>query len=153
MNKIRYREHIWHVREDYKLIWDSNEGSLTEAVKKAIKQCSKFKIAMLDSEDIWNIHPVDLPMYYSTEGKFILKTVMDAYPVFFREASILMVVKQKCPDFFKEQHKDILLFKCNKFISFYSLSSDGTYYNSFDIPRGTKQKYKRLKIYVDRIND
>lgn len=31
----------------------------------------------------------------------------------------------------------------------HSLFSDGTYYNVFDAPRGTRQQYRRLKLFAD----
>jgi len=155
MSKKRYKTHKWYLREDYTLIWDSEKDNPTDSIKKEIESCSKFKIAMLDSEDIWNIHPVDLPMYYLQEGKFELKTVMDEYPIFFRYVEETKKHVSNNSEFLSAKPDDNMslgyeLF--NEFFTFYSLSSDGSYYNYFDVPRGTKQKYKRLKIYVDRIN-
>ena len=65
MNKRRYRAHRWYLNDNFRMIWDSEMDNSTEVIRQEIESCSKFKIAMLDSEDIWNIHPVDLPMYYT----------------------------------------------------------------------------------------
>ena len=35
------------------------------------------------------------------------------------------------------------------FSTFYSVFSDGTYYNFYDIARSTKKNYKRLKVFSD----
>lgn len=39
--------------------------------------------------------------------------------------------------------------KIHRFPVFYSLFSDGTYYNAFDVARGTRQAYERLKVFAD----
>src|SRR3972149_3509184 len=75
MSKKRYKVHSWVLKENYRLIWDSEVSKSTEEVMKAVELSFKFKIAILDSEDIWNIHPVDLPMYYTHKKTFELKTV------------------------------------------------------------------------------
>src|SRR5579884_1181376 len=104
-----------------------------------------------------NIHPVDLPMYYSKEGVFELKTAADRYPTFFRYPSQTGELLQRYPDFFDHRPEDneagfIRLSECPQFFSFYSVRSDGRYYNFFDIPRKTTQRYKRLKVFADVSN-
>jgi len=154
MSKNRYKKHIWLVKENYRLIWDSAEAQSAEVVRNNIGSCSRFKIAMLDSEDIWNIHPVDLPMYYSGEGRFQLKTAMDSYPAFFRYPSETNRILESEHDFFDTKPSDSRSgtwgTDAAKFYTFYSLGSDGTYYNIYDVPRNTTQNYKRLKVFVDR---
>jgi hypothetical protein len=157
MSKKRYKEHVWHITENYKMIWDSGGEHCTEVVKKEIELCSKFKVAMLDADNVWNIHPVDLPMYYSAEGAFQLKTTMDEYPMLFRDPSETDHLLSRYRDFFNTKPADnkkgmIPLNSVRKFYTFYSFSSDGSYYNLFDIQRNTTQTYKRLKVFVDRTN-
>lgn len=77
MKKRRYREHNWVLKKKYRLVWDSEGGQPAEAVRDEIDAAAKFKVAMLDSENVWNIHPVDLPMYYPGKGAFELKTITD----------------------------------------------------------------------------
>ncbi len=154
MNKKRYKKHVWSLKGDYRLIWDSEKDDSTEYIKKAIESCSKFKIAMLDSEDIWNIHPVDLPMYYTREGISEFKTVSDFYPILFRYPHEIKKLIDQFSDFFSAESANkskVLRFEYQKFPTFYSIRSDGTYYNGFDIPRKTTQKYKRLKVFVDNV--
>lgn len=157
MSKKRYKKHEWVLRDHFRLVWDSEKGSATEEIKKEIEAASKFKIAMLDSEEIWNIHPVDLPMYYSKEGVFEFKTVDDQYPTFFRYPSQTEELLQRYHDFFNHRPEDdepgfIRLGDSPQFYSFYSIRSDGSYYNFFDIPRNTVQRYKRLKVFADVSN-
>lgn len=152
MNKKRYKQHSWNLRENYRLIWDSERYDSAKGIRQEIELCSKFKIALLDSEDIWNIHPVDLPMYYTGKEDFDLKTASDFYPILFRYPSEIEKLIDKFSDLFDEKSIDnskVLRLEYQKFPTFYSIRSDGTYYNGFDIPRKTIQKYKRLKVFVD----
>ena len=169
MSKQRYRDHSWSLKDNYRLIWDSDRDHSTKFIKKEIEGCSKFKVAMLDSENIWNIHPVDLPTYYSRDEHFVLNTGMEEYPIFFRNCRYIKeALLEKFPDYFdhyfasnrdvvQQNHPGVVAEKFNlgfevqKFPCFYSIKSDGTYYNYFDIPRKTTQKYKRLKVFVDLI--
>lgn len=157
MSKKRYKKHEWVLRDHFRLVWDSEKGGATGEIKREIEAASKFKIALLDSEEIWNIHPVDLPMYYSKEGVFEFKTVDDQYPTFFRYPSQTGELLRRYHDFFNHRPEDdesgfIRLGDCPQFYSFYSIRSDGSYYNFFDIPRNTVQRYKRLKVFADVSN-
>lgn len=153
MSRFRYKTHCWNLKDNYSLIWDSEKDRSAEGIRKAIERCSKFKIAMLDSEGVWNIHPVDLPMYYPGTGSFELKTVMGEYPVIFRYPSETKKLFDEHQEFFarKPLSNVSLRAETQPFYTFYCLNSDGTYYNFYDIPRNTKQKYKRLKVFVDAV--
>lgn len=87
-NKKRYKSHSWRTKGDFRLVWDSLLDQSSAEVKKEIESGSKFKIAMLDSEYIWNIHPIDLPTYFPKENRFELKTNMDWYPTFLDTRSL-----------------------------------------------------------------
>lgn len=150
MSRLRYKTHCWNIKENYNLIWDSETSLSTEPVKKAIEACLKFRVAMLDAEDVWNIHPVDLPMYYTEAGTFELKTVMDEYPFFFRYPGETKKLLADHHDFFANKPDDNVTLSAEAlfFYTFYALKSDGTYYNFFDIARNTTQRYKRLKVFA-----
>jgi hypothetical protein len=152
--KERYKKHVWQVRENYRLIWDSENDSKTNIVKDEINATSKFKIAMLDAEDIWNIHPIDLPMYESETGTFHLKTSADLYPWMFRNPEHLEAVVADYQTVIGKTGDDggapIGQVEDQGFSTFYSLCSDGTYYNFYDISRSTRNRYKRLKVFSDR---
>ena len=140
--KERYKEHSWVLWNNYKLVWDSDGNQSTAAVKEEIQKCSKFRVALLDPEDVWNIHPVDLPMYETLSGRFQLKTALDFYPVFFRsrehdgETSEIQDTVDRIARGDREQ---IISFEVGTFPTFYSLYSDGTYYNYYDIERSTQK--------------
>jgi hypothetical protein len=155
MPKVRYKNHAWKMRENYKLIWDSENDSETDVVRNEINAVSKFKIAMLDQEDIWNIHPIDLPMYELETGTFHLKTSADLYPIMFREPNYYEAAVAKCLTTVGETGGDgispIIHVEDQGFSTFYSVCSDGTYYNFYDISQSTRKQYKRLKVFSDNM--
>ena len=73
INRSRYKKHAWALRGKNTLIWDSEDDETAQVVGKAIECAAKLNIAMLDNEDIWNVHPVDLPMYETGAGRFQFK--------------------------------------------------------------------------------
>ena len=155
MSKKRYKQHAWFFKDNFRLVWNSSQDTSTEAIKKAIENCSKFKIALLDSEDMWNIHPIDLPMYYSEDKSFELKTVRDDYPIFFRHPDYIQGLLKTYLDFFNARPADnssgIIKFEGPKVSSFYLTRSDGGYYNADGVEKNTIRKYKRLKVFVDQM--
>ncbi len=146
MRKDRYKTHEWNLIGNYKLIWDSKGDQPADVVAGGIEACAKFRIALLDSEGIWNVHPVDLPMYETESGRFQLKTVRDGYPMFFRHQSLPdgMIEKVRGIDRATTINYHPTIFEC-----FYSVFPDGTYYNFYDIQRNTTQEYQRLLVFTD----
>ena len=109
---------------------------------------------MLDDENIWNIHPVDLPMYHINEGTFNIKTEYFDYAFIIRSTRDIDELVDANRTFFStkpESNKDGLL-RGNSppFKAFYNLFDNGEYYNFYDIPRDSKQKYKRLKVFCEK---
>lgn len=154
MSKKRYRKHIWTLKKDYRLVWDSAQDRSPEKIKIEIEACAKFKIALLDVEEIWNIHPVDLPMYYTDGKTFLLKTVMDIYPLRFRNFQMLNDCYKTHREFFDTKPIDGVgtkYFESDGFPSFYEINSDGSYRSYYDVTRDTVQRYKRLKVFSDRL--
>ena len=148
MRKDRYKTHEWKLVRNYKLVWDSSGDQPAEVVASVIDACAKFKIALLDSEGILNVHPVDLPMYETESGRFQLKTVRDGYPIVFRHKTPPREWITKCQEIEREEHT---VFQSHKFECFYSVFSDGTYYNYYDIQRNTRQNYERLLVFSDNL--
>ncbi|NCU33586.1 MAG: hypothetical protein EOM23_11810 [Candidatus Moranbacteria bacterium] len=153
MSLFRYRQHNWILKNNYKVAWDSDNKDNVINIKQAIEDGLSLKIALLDDENIWNMHPVDLPMFEIDNNVFILKTVYDKYPMFFRSVQKTNIIyKQKMEFFSKKPHDNydgIIKYTDNFFSSFYYILSDGTYYNFFDISRATKQSYKRLIVFAE----
>ncbi len=153
MSKKIYRKHAWRIRNDFNLLWDSEQDDLPEKIREKIEQAAKMKIVMLDEEDVWNIHPITLPMYYKREQRFELKSAGDAYPMIFRDPNETLGYLERHRRFFdikrSDNHLALMDFDVKVFSSFYVLKSDGTYHSYYDIPRGTSHRYKRLKVFVE----
>ena len=154
--RSRYRKHDWVLRRTHTLVWDSEDGSgEAETVGREIERGAKLKIAMLDDENIWNVHPVDLPMYETGAGRFQLKTAADMYPKTFRDRAYLDAIASLARTAMENAHQGdaepIAHLMVEGFSSFYSVCSDGTYYNFYDISRSSKNRYKRLKVFSDNI--
>ncbi|MBF0526833.1 MAG: hypothetical protein HQK56_17250 [Deltaproteobacteria bacterium] len=154
MYKKRYKEHRWVVNEDWIQVWSSKENGSKEMLIEKIKSAARFKIAMLDSEGVWNIHPVDLPCYFPGDDYFQLKTVFDGYPFFFRSPDNTKEIYDRNLAFLAGQPKENTMgtmeFQDNVFYTFYMIFSDGKYYNMFDIPRGSFQEYLELRVFAEK---
>jgi hypothetical protein len=152
MPKSRYEIHEWRLRRNYRLIWDSDDGTAASVLGDDIEQGSKFTIAMLDAEDIWNVHPVDLPMYWADTGIFELKTANDHYPQVFRNPEAFrktIMEDEGVRNIWSEGQ--VALSTARGFSTFYRLNSDGTYVNYYDIPRSSRHEYKRLMVFSDNV--
>jgi hypothetical protein len=156
MSTKRYKRHEFIVKDNWKLIWDSawNEKPQDYRIDRVIERGSCFKIAMLDDENIWNVHPVDLPMYHINEGSFNIKTEYFEYAFAIRSTKDIDELVEANKTFFStkpESNSDgVLHGTCAPFHAFYNVFDNGEYYNFYDIPRGSRQRYKRLKIFCEK---
>ena len=148
----RYESFSFELSSRWIPLWDSQKGEagISEVVR-AIDEGRVLRVAMLDAEDVWNFHPVSLATYNETE-EFEVHTACIAYPFFFRSPEELTDIMRKSnvafPRTFQEYKGESLSWKqMQTWPSFYALSSKGTYYNAFDIPRGTSQSYKRMVLF------
>ena len=156
MSIKRYKSHKFIFKDNWKLIWDSewDEKHQNNSLDYWIEQGVRFKIAMLDNENIWNIHPIDLPMFHINEGTLNIKTEYFDYASIIRDAKAIDNLTEDHKIFFDKKpqsNKDgTLIGNSQPFRAFYNLFDNGEYYNFYDIPRGTKQKYKRLKVFCEK---
>ncbi len=134
------------------LVWDSTKNLQDiSLISQAVQQGQFFKIAMLDSENVWNIHPVSL-LTFSDNGFFEITTEYVEYPMLFRFPESLLETLNKnkviFPSTFQEyKGENVFLQNLRGWPSFYTIHSDGSYCDIFDIPRNSLQKYKRLLIF------
>ena len=149
----RYKSHEFIVKDNWELIWDSShkESCPINDFRNLVQSGTRFKIALLDHEAVWNIHPVDLPMCHLNEEILVMKTELFPYPEIIRRIEIMRRVVRDYESFFKSRpdsnEEGTIRLRCNSFNAFFSVSSDGTYYNYYDIPMGSKHEYMRLKIF------
>ncbi|MFB3924410.1 MAG: hypothetical protein ACE14T_00020 [Syntrophales bacterium] len=146
----RYEFHRFVCHRNYELVWDSQSQSSADNVRACTEEGKAIKIAMLDEDNIWNIHPVDLPMFHVETGGFLIKTELFPYPGVLRDERQTRVLLDTFKSAFRESPgQTIFAVTTEPFYSFYGLYEDGTYYNSFDIVRNTRKKYRRLRIFAE----
>jgi hypothetical protein len=149
----RYKRHEFIVKDNWELIWDSSrkESCPINDFRNLVKSGTRFKIALLDHEDIWNIHPVDLPMCHLNAEMLVMRTELFSSPEIIRRPAMMQRVVKEYESFFKSRpsskEEEAIRIRCNSFNAFFSVSSDGTYYNYYDIPMGSMHEYGRLKIF------
>ncbi|MBF0474384.1 MAG: hypothetical protein HQK59_00920 [Deltaproteobacteria bacterium] len=155
MPKSRYKEHRFIPIKNLKLIWDSDKKESPETVVQEIESGSRFRVAFFDSEGIWNIHPVDLPTYCPSSKQFMLNTACDMYPLFFRSIQETGTLEKQVVDGLAKADSPnggrgcVEVTNMRRFISRYSLLSDGRYQSHSDSLKGTFQEYERLKVFVE----
>ncbi|MBF0495449.1 MAG: hypothetical protein HQK58_02560 [Deltaproteobacteria bacterium] len=153
MSKRRYKKHVWNFSNDYNLIWDSDRKDPPENLMEGIQAGLMFKIAMLDSEGIWNIHPIYLPSYFPKSNQWVLDTSFDLYPMFFRYPEETKTIIGDNPSFYATRPKDnasgTLASVATVFYSFYRFYPNGKYTNFYDSLRGTVQEYRRLMVFSE----
>ncbi|TSA52858.1 MAG: hypothetical protein D4R45_06470, partial [Planctomycetaceae bacterium] len=156
MSIKRYKSHKFIVRDNWELIWDSewDEKHQNNSLDHWIERGLRFKIAMLDNEDTWNIHPVDLPMFHINEGTFNIKTELFDYASIIRDSKAINNLTEEHKMFFNRKpqsnREGAMSGTCSPFRAFYNLFDNGEYYNFYDVPRGTTQKYKRLRVFCEK---
>jgi hypothetical protein len=154
--KRRYKVHNWILKKTHELIWDSERNDPNVRIDKEIENASRLTVAMLDSEDVWNIHPSLIAFYWPSTDSFQVGTIGEDYPIPLRNPAALKAAVETefdklDPSFPIE--KQIFEFRnVGMFNTHYRLLSDGTYANFFDKLRSTTQRYKRLKIFSDNLS-
>ncbi|MBF0526832.1 MAG: hypothetical protein HQK56_17245 [Deltaproteobacteria bacterium] len=156
MDKTRYRKHLWRLADNYQLIWDSEENNSPELLFEGIRSGLRFKIAMLDSEGAWNIHPVCIPAFGPGPDEFHLYTPWDIYPAFFRSVNETTKAFDLCKEIITTRNDDNQAlaekFKVMPFASFYHIFHDGKFMTLNDVLQGSFRRYQRLRVFVERIS-
>ncbi len=148
----RYEHHRFFVKNDYHLIWDSLAYTDIEPVKQAVMQGLRLKSVLMDNDNLWNIHPVDLTMFYLEESGFALKTELFHYPYFLRDSLEMQKVIGLFNAHKKMHSKDkVASMRTEFYPSFYCCFPDGLYCNYFDVTRDTRKTYKQLRIFAEGV--
>lgn len=153
MSKKRYKIHNWILKPNSKLIWDSQRNDDPKVIDEVIHTSSKLKIALQDEQEVWHIHPVDLPMYFPETNSFSLKTEYDVYPSDFRRIEAIQQVYDKLFDFFEikptSNADGCIPFKSKPFVPVYEIYHDMTYRHYNDFNDDNIRTYRQLKIFAD----
>jgi hypothetical protein len=149
----RYKKFKFINRNRFKLIWDTEGERDFNSVRQAIHEATPLRVALLDAEDVWNLHPVILPQVEKNGGHFVLQTHLAIYPDFFRNQDIFESSWDNIkpyvddPDVYK---KGFMAIKSRFWIGAYHIKEDGTHKSAYDLGRGNSDNsHKRLKIFVE----
>jgi hypothetical protein len=153
----RYKKFKFITRHRFKQIWDSEGEQDFGAVRWAVKEAVPLRVAFLDGEDVWNLHPVMLAQVEKEADHFVLQTHLAIYPVFFRNQEELVNSWDNIkpyvddPDVYK---KGVMAIKSRFWIGAYHISDNGTHKSSYDLMRGnTTNKHKRLMVFTEIENN
>ncbi len=151
MPMSRYESFKWMRENRWKVAWNSEKPLETETLKKAVSESLSFKIHLLDDEDFWNIHPVDL-VRIDDENRFEIRTEPVEHPMPLRDE---MDRERLFPEIVRrfENGEIGLQGECMEHIAYYCVNSDGTYYNYYDIFRPNFKKYKKLIVFMEERDD
>lgn len=150
---------------NFELIWESANDSDVKPVEDAISTGRRLKIAMLDQDDYWNIHPVHMPSFYIGKNYFELFTDQDAVPVFMHDEESLELLEKQMQQRLKEAVREFsprnmrevfdkagFHSKQPEFYStFYTIRSNGEYLRgSTVLTQETPERYETLKVFAEK---
>lgn len=165
-NKNVYKKIEFIPVDNHELIWDSNKNTSVNLVKDAITKGRGLKIALLDSEGYWNIHPIHKPSFHIKNNDFELFTDQDAIPDFFRDRERLDLLEEVMKGILKKsllEHspknlRDVFdnagfnLTEPTFYSTFYTVWSNGEYLRAkSDLDEATPEHYESLKVFADKI--
>ena len=159
-----YLEIEFVAKNAYETVWEYGVHETTVAVERAIEAGKRLKIALLDQDGLWNIHPVHMPSFYVGQNHFELFTEQDALPIIFRYlADLKKIDKYFCDkieqyietgdienkkDKIKEtglQSADVVFYSC-----YYTVWPNGEHLLGKFVLRGEEpRKYTALKVFAE----
>lgn len=152
MNKVRYEEMEWIVRDDYELIFDGIEFHNNIEIIKAIQHAKNFRISITLANDVELRQDVDL-LFYRPESETIWGYSKSAYlpasmgnPKDFHEFCEEHFLKDS------EYYDPELYLKLDDhgYPTFVQFFADGTYTDAYMSLNNTKDNYKNIKIFASR---
>jgi hypothetical protein len=150
--------------QNYELVWHSEKDQSVKAVETAILSGRRLKIALLDGDDIWNIHPVHMPSFYVDKNFFELFTEQDAMPEYFRHTQELEAIGSKykslVKDYLRENtpknmalaYSDVTMLNPDTefYSNYYTLRSQGDYlHGKLVVSQEDPRRYKALKVFAE----
>ncbi len=151
--------------DNFELIWDSKEANGAQPVTDAIAAGKLLKIALLDSDGYWNIHPIHMPSFYIGKNNFELFTDQDAVPFFLHDEETLETLELQMKERLKEAIREFsprnlrevfdkagFTFENPEFYStFYTIRSNGEYLRASTVlKQEAPERYEALKIFADK---
>lgn len=141
----KYRQIRFVTVADFRLLWDSESDDDPAAIEKEIEQGKRFKFALLDEQDVWNIHPIDLATYLKKSRQFRIDTPKNGYPEILRDPDFIAGLAAK----FAEVDDYTAGINDQPFyLSRYRVTSEGHYQHQIGGELVTKE-YRHLKVFCE----
>lgn len=165
-NKNVYKDIDFIPVNNYELIWESGNETETGPVEDAIMAGRLLKVALLDANGCWNIHPIHMPSFHIGRNSFELFTDQDAIPNFFQLPEQLVVLEGEMKEVLRKvilensprniceafKEAGYNLFQPKFYSTFYTIRSNGEYLRATTPSEdATPQHYEMLKVFADKI--
>ena len=164
LSKKVYEDVTFVTANNYELVWSSERDQSVKPFEAAILDGRRLKNALLDADDVWNIHPIHMPSFYVDKNFFELFTEQDSMPEYFRDARQLETIgkkfnsqmkeylRQNTPKNINKAYYDVALMNQDtEFCSnYYTVRSQGEYlHGKIVITQEEPQSYKNLKVFAE----
>ena len=148
---------------DFRLVWEwGGTGDMT-TLRAAIVSGRLIKVALLDHDNIWNIHPVHQPTIRNHEAYFELFTDDDAYPALLRSADAVARIAEASKDAREtragpdidsgSESSAIRLDGTVPYSAWHIIASDGRYLRGRPAARSESgylgRRYRALKVFAE----
>ncbi|MTI08334.1 hypothetical protein [Curvivirga aplysinae] len=152
MNKVRYEEMEWVVRNDYEEVFSGTNFENNHDVIEAIKAARNFRIALTTSDNIQFRFEVDLLFYYPDSKKCFGYTKCHFLPTTFLTPCAFHTYSLK--NFLNENGKFppelSISTMSNTFSTLYYFHDDGTFQTIDSEKLSKKQEYKYIRIFASK---
>jgi hypothetical protein len=163
-SKYAYEKITFVASQNYDLVWDSENDQSVRPVEAAILNGRKLKIALLDTDDTWNIHPIHMPSFYVEKNFFELFTEQDSMPEFLKSSNKLNIIGKKFNSLLKDYlrkntpknintaFREVTMLNPDTdfFSNYYTVRSQGEYlHGKIVITEEEPQSYKALKVFAE----
>ena len=149
MNRIykasKYKEIRFITVADFRLLWDSDADDDTTSVETEITAGKRLKIALLDQDGIWNIHPVDLAAYAKETKEFHLNTPKDGYPAMLRDPEFASGLAARMAE---NEHPTFSTDDMEFHLSRYRVRPGGKYLHQIG-GELVEKTYRQLKVFCE----
>ena len=144
----RYSKFEWIARDDFEIVWHSNQKEETGKLREAILEGKDTKLAIKDEDGYWSILPIDLININQSDNFFNVRTETGQPSSSIPDKNTLSIVLRETNQLLEQDKTKFVPATHSHIPIYYACYSDGTYYNYFDEKRSLKRKYQELRLFA-----